>query len=247
MSKFLYNAACYSTYRPEYPEALFKYLASRCENNSGGLDCGSGNGQAAKGLSSYFKYVIATDLSIDLISHGLQLPNVFYVQSRAEQLAIRSHSIDMICIAQAMHWFSLDNFYNEAKRVLKPGGYIAAWCYNQATINPEIDILISEIYNKISGSTNPSCERQYVYDHYSKIPFPFNRILTPNFTITVNWNLIQLLGYMNTWPGILEYQKKYGINIISEMKARFISVWGDQNNIKIISWPIYLLLGRINL
>jgi hypothetical protein len=144
-----------------------------------------------------------------------------------------------------MHWFPLDDFYREVKRILKPKGIIAAWCYNQALIEPAVDQTIKKIYQKMSSSQNPSPERQYLYDHYQTIPFPFERISTPDFNIQMHWNLPQLLGYISTWPGLLEYQKRFGINLLSEVNDELFSIWGDPLNPKCITWPIYLLLGRV--
>jgi ubiquinone/menaquinone biosynthesis C-methylase UbiE len=43
----------------------------------------------------------------------------------AEKSGINSDRIDIITVAQALHWFALDLFYAEAKRVLKPQGVLA--------------------------------------------------------------------------------------------------------------------------
>src|SRR6202042_441250 len=121
--------------------------------------------------------------SFELLSQATPLQNAYYVQSSSEQLPIRSNSIDLIGVAQAMHWFSLHDFYNEVRRVLKPNGIIAAWCYNQAVIESTIDYVINKVYSKITKSQNSSREREYLYDHYHTIPFPFERISTPAFSI----------------------------------------------------------------
>ncbi|MCP4490067.1 MAG: class I SAM-dependent methyltransferase, partial [Gammaproteobacteria bacterium] len=33
----------------------------------------------------------------------------------------------LITVAQALHWFNIDFFFKEVKRVLKPGGILAVW------------------------------------------------------------------------------------------------------------------------
>lgn len=245
MSKFLYNPTQYTSFRPEYPDELFKILKKTVQNDGLVLDCGSGSGQATQGLSHYFKHVIATDFSFELLKFAKPLPNALFIQSRAEQLPLPSKSIDLITIAQAMHWFCLADFYREVKRVLKQGGIIAAWCYNQSVIKSDIDLVIKDIYTKISSSQNPSLERQYVYENYQTIPFPFKHISVPNFTMEKNWNLMQFLGYLSTWPGLLEYEKKNNIDLILEIQDKLLAVWGNPKHTKLISWPIYLLLGQV--
>ncbi len=245
MNKFLYNTTQYTHYRPQYPNDLFKYLRSIVNDNKYVLDCGAGSGQATQGLSKNFKYIIATDISLELLSKAPSLSNVLYVQSVAEKIPVRSQSMDLICIAQALHWFPLNKFYDEMTRILKPKGVITAWCYNQSVIEKNIDFLINKIYLKISGSQNPSCERQYLYEQYQTIPFPFHRINTPNFKIEMHWNLVQLLGYISTWPGLLEYQKRFGVNLLDEVKDDLFLAWGDPLIEKCITWPIYLLMGQL--
>lgn len=242
MNKFSYDPSQYTDFRPQYPELLFEYLKNLVGEGLV-LDCGCGSGQGTQGLSHYFKCVIATDLSFELLSQATAFPNVYYIQSSAEQLPIRSNSLDLICVAQAIHWFSFNDFYREVRRVLKPNGVIAAWCYNQAVIDPTIDSVINKVYLKITNSQNPSRERQYLYDHYQTLPFPFDQISAPDFNMTVNWNLKQWLGYMSTWPGILEYQKKFDIDLVSEIKEELIVNWGDPLSKKLITWPIHLLVG----
>lgn len=245
MNKFSYDSSHYTNFRPQYPNALFEYLKTLINDNDLVLECGAGSGQGTIGLSSYFKSIIATDLSFELLLQAPNLPNVQYIQSSAEHLPICSNSMSLVCVAQAMHWFSLDHFYAEIKRILKPNGIIAAWCYNQAVIEPAVDCVISEVYLKITNSKNLSPERQYVYDHYQTIPFPFKRILTPTFNIKMDWNLMHLLGYMNTWPGILEYQKKFNVNVLSQAEEKLISAWGNPLSSKLVNWPIHLLLGQL--
>jgi len=244
MNKFSYDPLQYTHYRPQYPDVIFDFLQTIVDGDIA-FDCGAGSGQATQGLSQKFKRVIATDLSFELLSKSPKLSNVYYLQSTAEQLPIHTNCINLICIAQAIHWFPLNEFYNEVKRILKPKGIIAAWCYNQAMIESAVDQTINKIYKKMSSSQNPSKERQYLYDHYQNIPFPFKRIETPDFKIEMYWNLFQLLGYISTWPGLLEYQKRFGINLLSEAEDELLSAWGDPHVKKIITWPIYFLLGRV--
>jgi SAM-dependent methyltransferase len=39
---------------------------------------------------------------------------------------VDSGSIDLIVVAQALHWFDLQRFYKEVRRVLKNNGVLAA-------------------------------------------------------------------------------------------------------------------------
>ena len=92
-------------------------------------DCATGNGQAAIGLAAHFEKVIATDASAQQIENAEPDKRISYRVAPAEASGIDSGSVDLIMVAQALHWFDLDRFFTEAKRVLKDDGVLAVWGY----------------------------------------------------------------------------------------------------------------------
>ena len=66
-----------------------------------------------------FDRVIATDASEKQIANAQSHKIVEYRVAPAENSGIGSETIDLIMVAQALHWFDLDRFYAEARRVLK--------------------------------------------------------------------------------------------------------------------------------
>src|SRR5215475_11590766 len=119
---FSRQAANYAKFRPRYRRELFDYLASIAPGRELAWDCGTGNGQAAVGLASVFDRVIATDASKKQIANAEPHNRVEYHVAPAENSGIPSGTIDLIMVAQALHWFDLDRFYGQAGRVLKPDG-----------------------------------------------------------------------------------------------------------------------------
>ena len=101
-------------------------------------DCGTGNGQAAVALAFDFDRVIATDASEKQIANAEPHDRVEYRVAPAENSRIESGTVDLTMVAQALHWFDLDRFYAEARRVLKLDGVLAASAYNLLHINPAI-------------------------------------------------------------------------------------------------------------
>jgi ubiquinone/menaquinone biosynthesis C-methylase UbiE len=132
------HAADYAKYRPDYPRELFAYLASLTPARQWAWDCGTGNGQAAVGLAAFFDRIVATDASEKQILNAERNARIDYRVAPAGRSDLASSSIDLVTVAQALHWFELDAFYIEAKRVLKPQGVLAAWCYNLLEIAPEM-------------------------------------------------------------------------------------------------------------
>jgi ubiquinone/menaquinone biosynthesis C-methylase UbiE len=122
-------AAQYSAFRPAYPPAIYDYLGQLCHERQSAWDCACGNGQAALALAERFQAVIATDASPQQLAAAPAHANVTYRVARAEESGIESQSVDLVTVAQALHWFDLDPFYGEVQRVLKPSGVLAVWTY----------------------------------------------------------------------------------------------------------------------
>lgn len=132
---FSKQAAGYAKFRPRYTHQLFEYLGCIAPSRQLAWDCATGNGQAAVGLALVFDRVIATDASENQIANAQSHRAVEYRVAPAENSGIGSETLDLIMIAQALHWFVLDRFYAEARRVLKPDGILAASAYNLCTSN----------------------------------------------------------------------------------------------------------------
>src|SRR6266487_1801353 len=146
---FSVQAADYAKFRPHYPTELFDYLSDIVPGNEIAWDCATGNGQAAVALASKFRHVIATDASEKQIKNAARHERIDYRVAAAEKSGINSDKIDIITVAQALHWFALDLFYAEAKRVLKPQGVLAVLGYNLLQIAPNIDNVIDRFYEEI--------------------------------------------------------------------------------------------------
>ena len=141
------QAKQYAAGRPTYPQPLFNFLAKRCLQHAVALDCGTGNGQAALGLASIFRDVVAVDISEKQIQSATKLSNIHYVLADSKSLPfIASQSVDLVTVAESAHWFDLEAFYKEARRVLKPNGAIALWSYYLPTISEELDSIIGKHY-----------------------------------------------------------------------------------------------------
>jgi SAM-dependent methyltransferase len=148
---FSRQASGYAKFRPGYPEELFAYLAKVAPSRQLAWDCGTGNGQAAIGLASVFDRVIATDASEKQIANAQPHERVEYRVAPAENSGIESGTVDLLMVAQALHWFNLDRFYAEARRALKPSGVFAASAYKLLGIEPAIDEIVNRYYNEVVG------------------------------------------------------------------------------------------------
>lgn len=240
---FSKHAGEYAKYRPRYPEALFAELAAIAPARELAWDCATGNGQAALALAELFAEVIATDASAEQIAHAEPHPKISYRVESAEQPAFASASVDLITVGQALHWFDLPNFYAQATRAMKPNGVIAAWCYGQRMIAPDIDRAFDHFYHDVVGPYWPP-ERALVEDGYRSLPFPFKRIALGDFEMTVEWNLAELLGYFGTWSATRRHIAQTGRDPRAEIENELRAAWGEPQIRRQIAWPLHLLVGK---
>ena len=227
----------YRKYRPEYPSNLFAFVSFISPNQETAWDCATGTGQSARVLAQSFSQVIATDASQAQINQATRSHNIHYRVFPAEKTNIDDQSIDLITVAQALHWFDIDKFFIEANRVLKSGGVLAVWSYNLLTINDELDNVINEFYGSVLSKYWPP-ERKFVEDRYETIDFPFQEIQCPPFEMTTNWKFTQLLGYLNTWSAVVNYREQHGNNPIDDIQDKLEALWGDPKKQLTVKWPL---------
>lgn len=233
----------YAAYRPDYPAELFDWLASRCAECSTAWDCATGSGQAALGLTQNFHQVIATDASAEQVRHAVAHPAIDYRVAPAEASGLADHSIDLVTVAQAAHWFDLPRFYAEVSRVLKPGGVIALWGYGRIVLPGYMDTPFLRFYDATVGPYWPP-ERALIDDAYRGLDFPFDEIHAPAFHIEVEWTLAQLMAYLSTWSAVKRYQSECGKDPLPALMMEIQPLWSDPDVARQLQWPLFLRVGR---
>jgi len=239
------KSEAYSAYRPGYPDELFSYLSSLTEENERAWDCGTGSGQSAIALSGYYSEIIGTDASENQIQNATKKEGVTYKIEDAENTSIDSESVDLVTVAQALHWFNIDMFGKEAKRVLKARGVLAVWTYGLLDITSEINDVVNNLYSPILDQYWPP-ERKVVEEGYKNIKLPLQVLEAPKFRMKTKWELSQLVGYLRTWSAVKKCEADTGVNPV-DMKCEELSIlWGNPKRKFITQWPLTLRLWRKN-
>jgi SAM-dependent methyltransferase len=234
----------YARARPVYPESLFAYLATLPRGREAVWDCGTGTGQAAHSLAAHFRRVIATDASANQASRAAAAKGVLYAAAPAERAPLRDASMDLITVAQALHWFDFPAFFAEAARVAKPGGAFAAWCYGNCKVTPEIDRAYYRLYEDIVGSYWPP-ERAHVENGYASIPMPFAPIAAPAFAIEARWDMEEFIAYLETWSAVQYYRKAGRGDPVALIREELAGAWGNPGEARLIRWPLAFKAGRV--
>jgi SAM-dependent methyltransferase len=238
---FSKQAADYAIFRPGYPQELFDYLGSIAPSRQVAWDCGTGSGQAAVGLALVFDRVIATDASEKQIANAQPHEHVEYRVAPAENSGIQSGTIDLIMVAQALHWFDLDRFYAEARRVLKPDGNLAASAYNLLHIEPTIDEIVNRYYYEVVGPFWPP-ERKLV-ENFDHLPFPFPEFDPPKIEMTTQWDLEHLIGCLGTWSATQRFIVVRASDPLEQIANDLRNAWGNPHQVRNVVWPLTLRVG----
>ena len=239
------HSSDYARYRPTYPDEVFHFLYAQLDRCDTAWDCGTGNGQVAVKLAEQFTHVYATDLSQNQLAQAPNRANITYRVERAEDAAFADRPLDLITVAQAIHWFDFETFYAVVHRVLNPEGLLAILGYFLLTVDDSVDAVIQCLYEDILGDAYWDPERKYIEERYQTIPFPFEDIDVPEFTQSLTWSLDDLVGYLNTWSAVKHYVDREGENPVSLIANDLQNAWGTFDK-REVRFPILLRVGKKN-
>eukprot|EP01026_Neomeris_dumetosa_P030746 TRINITY_DN2451_c2_g2_i10.p1 TRINITY_DN2451_c2_g2~~TRINITY_DN2451_c2_g2_i10.p1 ORF type:complete len:283 (+),score=24.00 TRINITY_DN2451_c2_g2_i10:36-851(+) len=119
-------------FKPIYPQQLYDIILEYANIRDGYLavDIATGDGQAANQLADHFTKVIGIDSREDQISSAVpERANVSFRVADCHRLPLKNESVDLVTVAEGLHWLELGSFYKEVSRVLKPGCAFAAWSH----------------------------------------------------------------------------------------------------------------------
>lgn len=209
-------------------------------------------------LASIYRNVIATDTSQNQLEFAEKLPNIRYQLTYPDMTTAdlqgsvaAESSVDVVTVAQAMHWFDLGKFYKQVKWVLKkPHGVIAAWCYTLPEVNESVDLVLRRFDGFCGPYWDPA--RYLVDDKYRSIGFPFEPLEGEGDTGPLTFktekmmNLEAYFTYLTSWSSY-QTAKKQGVELLEKKVTEdFERAWNeDGKSEKVVSFPIYLRIGKV--
>lgn len=235
----------YASFRPGYPTGLFAWLGSVAPATHAVWDCGCGSGQASTALAEFFDEVFATDVAPEQIAAAKAHPRVRYSVAPAEKSGLADASVDLVTVAQALHWFDVQAFYDEARRVARPGALLVVWTYPRPEfVAPELDRVFLDFYSNVVGPYWPP-ERQHVESHYRTLPFPAGEIEPPPFGLELTWSFDQVIGYASSWSATARYRKELGSDPVPLLAEALRAVWPAAAAAQPLRMPLVVRLARL--
>jgi SAM-dependent methyltransferase len=237
------HAAQYAAYRPRYPAGLFDWLASVAPGRELAWDVGTGSGQVAHGLVTRFARVVATDPSSKQIEQAAPHPRIRY-DITTYSSGLLEQSAQLVAVGQAIHWFDLEPFFAEARRVLQPRGVVAAFAYAHSRVEPEVDRWVREYHDvTLAGYWAP--EHLLIHGGYRTLAMPIDELAAPAFELVEQWTLARYLGFLRTWSSVQRLIADGGEAKVLAFEEGLRERWGAVK-VRPVLWPLVMRAGTLH-
>ena len=235
-------ADAYADARPGYPDALFDWIASIAPGSGLAWEAGCGSGQATRGLALRFERVHATDPSAAQVAQARGPGNVVFAVEPAERCSLPDHAADAVCVAQALHWFDHAAFFAECARVLRPGGMLVAWGYQDLVVPGALREAVAAFAAQV-GPYWP-VERAQVDAAYVGYAWPFAAVEAPTWTLHADWPLARLLAYFSSYSATRRCIEATGVDPVAVHAPAIARAWGDPAATQSLQWPMFVHARR---
>ena len=241
LDHFSHQAQAYAQARPNYPAELFDYLQNLVGAQARVWEAACGSGQATVDLAARFAWVEGSEPAAAALALAPKLPNVRYQQLPAEQCDLASASVDLVVVAQAMHWFDQAAFFAQVRRVLRPGGVLAVWCYQDVQLDDEL----APAYAQFAERIRPfwPAQRALVDNAYADTQWPGSELSAPRWPLQAQWSAARFLGYCRSYSATARFLREVGIDPVNELELALSTHW-QASTPRPLRWTMPLFLRR---
>lgn len=266
----------YAAYRPTYPKEVFERVAEFASGRKLAIDIGCGTGQAVKGLASTFDKIVGVDpsptqvaeawkpLMVDQqqktknahhcdVSYIVGGAETFVVDPIAKSNAEVLAKVDLVTVAQALHWFDIPKFTGQITPLLKPDGQgvFATWNYNTCDVLPKpCGDAVHKLDAMLMREGYWPKERKHIDDNYknlipqieqsSRLRLVHQEAIFHDVPMSVKDAVL----YFSTWSGIQRYHAAHpeNISLLEDLEQIFYAQAPDPTDKLLMRFPINLFI-----
>jgi len=210
------------TYNAEWIEIIQSFLQDGANSPSFDLavDVACGTGQATRALAPLFGKTIGADISTTQLEEARASSpgNIQYIASSAEEIEkfVSPHSVDLITVAQALHWFEVDVFLPEIIPLLKkPNGAFVTSIFGPKlnfVDRPELTEIVGKFIDSIFQSIYHEAKWVPLYmSRYGAVPFNdyFEVVEKKNFTIKRTLSKTAVQAWMQSCACVQTFKRVF--------------------------------------
>jgi len=196
----------YANGRPFFHRLVTEKIRTVCCENgriNQALDVACGTGQSTIALLEVGNEIVGMDNSAEMLSHAMRHARVCYVKGPAEQMPFGDASFGLMTVALAFHWFDRQQFMIEARRVLRPGGWLVIytdWFSGRMVGNDNFQTWNREHY--LVRYPTPPRNNQPLTDS-DALRYGFAPSGVDEFVHEVEFTPVQLVNYLLTQTNVI--------------------------------------------
>jgi SAM-dependent methyltransferase len=140
-------AETFQRYRPDYPPELYDRILARVpeQRRERAMDIGAGTGIVTRNLVPHFREVIAVEPDAQMaVKIAESCPRAVIRIVSAEECEQAGESVELITIANAMHWLDAERVVANVIRWLRPEGVLAVFDRPLPKAGPKFDAVTKE-------------------------------------------------------------------------------------------------------
>lgn len=194
----------YDAARPSYPDSLYQALEDVTGPLAGQLvlDGGAGTGIATRQLAGRGARTVAFDIGERMLRRAqARSPDACFLLADGNAVPLRDRCADLACFAQSWHWFDSERAIGEVARVLRPGGYWAAWWNHEWADGAEW----FDVYQGLLESACPGYDRGHRDPSWAQERIARTGLFEPGAQIMVRWTRTLSIGEWMTYERSKSY------------------------------------------
>ena len=203
-----------------------------------------GSGQAAMALTQHFAKVYATDIDEAQIAAAEAHPKISYSQAEAHASNLQASSVDCITVATALHWFDHARFWQEVRRVARPGALFCGWTYDLGVADEDVQNLllgpVQDIVDPYWADGNRLSWRGYAAD---ELGMPFEVIKAPDFACNLSWTAEQIGAFARSWSAHKKARLDGHGDALALIESQAVAKLGQKQ--RNYTLPLHVLAARV--